>query len=180
MSCFGRTSGSWSAQEAYQPTIKSFVRDIDKSRCEDCNPASKRTIPAGSDFHIAESQLAIEPGSDEFPFFKASYGFASSIAEATCNDADSPLKFTIALKLPFKYGISRFSPKRIFRDTGQRFLGVFSLSAQFPGSFAHRSSLNAPYAAVSLGDAARGFIRWADSKYKTSNLLAWRTILFSE
>ena len=104
MTGFGRTSCGRLAQEAYHPTIKSFARDLDQARAENCKPSTNAPLPEGWDFHIDESQLVLEPDEEEYPSFKSAFGFVARIADSSRNDAASPLMFTIAPELPFKYG----------------------------------------------------------------------------
>ena len=108
----GRTSGGWWAADSYRPSLTAFVRDVDKARSDNQNPADTAPLPCGWSFDMAKSQLLIDPGVDEFPFYKASYGWVESINEATCNASASALCFQVIVKLPFRYGGSEAEPLR--------------------------------------------------------------------
>ena len=117
MITYGRTCCGWSANDFYRPSIKEFGADIDKARSDNRNPPTSVPTPCGWNFDVVQGQLSIDPGADEFPDYKAAYGFVASINEASCNDTDAPLSCQIIVRLPFKYGFKAEEYRRSFGYT---------------------------------------------------------------
>ena len=188
----GRTSGGWWASDSYRPSIAAFVRDVGKARSDNRNSADTVPLPCGWSFDMGKSQRLIEPGVDEFPFYKACYGWVASINEDTCNDSASALCFHVIVNLPFRYGgseaeplgcafarMNAFSAKCIFRWVSAA--GNCFAFSQIPfRPRLTRASLANLSEAVTVGDAANGLLSPTDSDYKSANLLGRMATSFQE
>ena len=75
---FGRTSCGWSARQSYQPTLESYVEDINQARARNMNPAQAIPLADGWTFDKEHSQLLIVPSEDDFHSYKHSFGYVAT------------------------------------------------------------------------------------------------------